>query len=60
MYTMYEYVFFRSLPKKPQKAYMYNLSNMVQAVFWHGLVWLPMGLGHWCVLMMSQLIEGAG
>lgn len=29
-----------------------HLSEMVKAVLWHEDVWLPMDLGHWCLLMI--------
>ncbi len=30
----------------------HHLSNMVKLVLWHEHVWLPVELGHWCLLMM--------
>ena len=37
-----------------------HLSNTAEAVLWRGHVWLPMELGHWCLLMMWLLKEAVG
>lgn len=34
------------------KSKPHHLLNMMEAVLWHGHVWLPKGLGHCCLLMM--------
>ena len=34
-------------PKPP-----HHLLNIVETVLWPGHEWLPMELGHWCLLMM--------
>lgn len=29
-----------------------KIQSMVKVALWHGHVWLPVELGHWCLMIM--------